>query len=152
MNFYGVGVKLGGYSDFPKDILQECLHNNIWYMGFHEGCKTEYEQLIQTMQPGDVLYAKSLHQSWKEEMRLKAIGIVTADPLPNNYQHFCGVSVIWITIFEPNVNLKYLNLNFIEKINRRNTVFLETDKRIIEEIKRLMKYNAKEDNFHAESE
>lgn len=139
MKFYGVGVKLGGHTSKSKDILDECIKNDVWYMGFDEGEKENYEELIANIHKGDVIYAKSLHQTWKEEMRIKAIGIVTDAPLPNGYNSVSSLSVLWIRKFEPNINLKCLEMSFIEGINRRNTIFQETDPQIIKEVLRLIK-------------
>ncbi|WP_303824681.1 hypothetical protein [Ruminococcus flavefaciens] len=139
MKFYGVGVKLGAYTDNPIDILQECIDNNVWYMGFEKDVKPNYESVIADIQKGDVVFAKSLHQATKNEMKIKAIGIVTDEPMPASYSVNTGLSVLWIKSFSPPINLAYMNINFIENINRRNTVFLETDERIIEEINRIIK-------------
>lgn len=138
MNFYGVGVKLGGHTPESEDILQECIDNNVWYMGFRAGEKPEFEKLISQVKKGDIIFAKSLHQAWKDEMRIKAIGFVTDEPLPDGYKEYSSISVRWFKKFEPSINFEYLGMNFIEGINRRNTIFQEENTKIISEVKKLM--------------
>jgi len=139
MKFYGVGVKLGAYTSEPKDILQECIENNVWYMGFNKDVKPSYEEIISNVQVGDLIFAKSLHQATKDEMRIKAIGIVVDNPLTENYNNHTSLSVLWIRKFSPPVNLSYLKMNFLKNVNRRNTIFQEIDSIIIDEILKLIK-------------
>lgn len=139
MKFYGVGVKLGATTENPINILDECIERDIWYMGFKEGEKENYEDIISHIKVGDIIFAKSLHQATKEQMKIKAVGFVTDKMIPDEFRVNQCIAVYWFKRFEPYVNLKYMGINFITGINRRNTIFEETDDRIIKQIIRLSK-------------
>ena len=85
MDFYGVGVRLGGKGE--NSIFMNCIKHKCWYMGFSQGFNERYDKIIEQVQYGDIVFAKSYlvaNNQREAEMRIEAIGIVTGKDLPED--------------------------------------------------------------------
>ena len=48
MDFYGVGVRLGGKGE--NSIFMNCIKHKCWYMGFSQGFNERYDKIIEQVQ------------------------------------------------------------------------------------------------------
>lgn len=141
MDFYSVGVKLGG----TDDMWELFSDRNCWFMGYHEDEKPRLDKQAKAVKIGDILIAKAYGTTNQSNYFVRAIGIVTStnkpDDIPEKYKDRLGFSVIWIKYFEKAIPLS------AKEYNRGGvhtyTIYHETNEKIISKIKEIMKYEYK---------
>lgn len=141
MNFYGVGTVFGGKGENEIEKLDDFLKNGFWCMGFTNQDRPKYVELIEQIQVGDIIIAKSY--GLNATYYVKALGIVTntkkPENIPDEYLSKSGVSVTWIKCFKPYIQLN--GNNFTVGGNRPRTIYREENEENISVIMRLMKYD-----------
>lgn len=149
MNFYGVGVMLGGFGTDPYDIMPICKEHGFWYMDFNKDKlpdKLEFiemlEETIENIQVGDIIFAKGFHFSSPRKLYIRAIGRVTSkempDDIPSELKNKSGVSVSWEKYYENRICLEssdtFMSEGFVKgcdkEHNRCNTIFEETNEQM----------------------
>lgn len=157
MNFYGVGVMLGGFGTDPEDIMYVCKEHGFWYMGWD---KDEFpnkrkniemmEETIANVHVGDIVFAKAFHFASPRKMYIRAIGRVNSLEMPKDISYElnqkCGFSVLWKKCYEHRICLEssddFMPQGFIEGCdkshNRCNTIFEETNEQIKQRIMDLL--------------
>lgn len=142
MNFYGVGVRFGGKGE--NSILANCIKYNCWYMGFSQGDKEKYDELIEKAECGDIVFAKSYllgnHQR-DVEMRIEAIGIITGKGLPEDIakDYKMGFSVSWVKVFDEPVSLTTSEITLGGR--KPDTIYHEKDENMNKLILNMMNVN-----------
>lgn len=140
MNYYGVGVKLGGGGKTPVDIFNECLENGIWYMGFPNGAKLNFEKLIENICVGDIVIAKAYATPSQRYYYVRGIGIVVNKKITNAaYADKQGFDVIWFKNFQTPIHL--LAKNYKRGTFHTSTIFHETNTAMIAKIQEMMRYD-----------
>lgn len=143
MAIWGVGAKFGSWDSKLDDFIRE----HFWCTGYTESEKPKIYDTIKSIDIGDIIYVKSLPIN-SNNMRVWAIGIVT-DEFKNSNSHTgfenCHneIGVKWIipdlnevsTGKEPltqiEINDQYIN-------ERKNTIFKEYNREIIEKIVKII--------------
>jgi len=148
MKFYGVGVKLDGFGNNPRDILLDCLEYGFWCMG-HDNHE-KYEELISTAKNGDVVVAKAFYFGNPRDFCIRAIGFIMDTSIPENvpedYKGKQGFTVEWTTVFPENLHLlssdKFMPDGFMKGMSKDNsragTIYQETDGDMILKIVEVM--------------
>ena len=144
MNFYGVGVKW----DRTNDKLPDYLTYGFWCMGYWSNERPVYDELIQSIRTGDVVFAKSYVPEQHDKLYIRAIGFVSDKEIPNKlpeeYSGKCGFSVNWTTLFEPHIILEptpdFMPNGFMKEVGnlRTRTIFRETNDTMLLKIIKLM--------------
>lgn len=146
MDFYGVGVRLGGKGE--NSILANCIKYNCWYMGFSQGYNERYDKIIKQVQYGDIVFAKSYlvaHHQREAEMRIEAIGIVTGKDLSEDIakDYKMGFSVSWVKVFDEPISF---TANEIALGGRKpDTIYHENDTNMKELILDIMRIDFDEE-------
>ncbi|MGN0612465.1 MAG: hypothetical protein ACI4JB_01055 [Porcipelethomonas sp.] len=145
MNFYGVGVRFGKSNS--GSILDKCLSENCWYMGFTRGENARYDKLIENVTSGDIVFVKSYPQGIGAEFKIEAVGIVTEKKLPEKIRqdYEMGFSVIWFKVFEFPISFTSKEVKLGGR--KPDTIYHEKDEDMIEKIKEIMKYNYREERL-----
>ena len=140
MDFYGVGVRLGGKGE--NSIFMNCIKHKCWYMGFSQGFNERYDKIIEQVQYGDIVFAKSYlvaNNQREAEMRIEAIGIVTGKDLPEDIakDYKMGFSVSWIKLF--NEPISFTANEIAIGCRKPDTIYHENDKNMKELILDMMR-------------
>ena len=122
MAWYGVGTRYGGFEE------QFFFEGDSWKNGYCRFQKENYDELINEIQIGDVLVAKS-HGFSSNPFIVEAVGIVIG--LSDKSKKHDELKVAWIKKFDEPV--RYLEKGFVGG-NRVNTIFRIDNPDLIKDI------------------
>ena len=139
MEFYGVGVKFGGVDD----MLPLFLEKDCWFMGYLDGEKPRLDKQIESVNEGDILFAKAYGATAQSHFLIRAIGIVASKDKPLNipaeYKDRPGFSVIWIKYFEEPIRLSAGEYD--RGGIHTSTIYHERNDKFKYAVKEMMKYD-----------
>ena len=140
MNFYGLGVKYGKVDDKSSDFFKY----NFWTTGWKADDKKEYQKLILDAAVGDIVFVKSFTQYYPEKMHIKAFGIIKSKVLPENipeeYKGSMGFEIVWLKVLDEDYIYETGNSLMPNHTDRLNSIYIETDEKLKEELWNLLDY------------
>ncbi len=91
---------IGAYYDSDKS--DDFINNNVACIGWDEKSAPALHKMISSIKMGDIIYIKS-YVTQKQQLLIKAIGIVTSTAIsnPNDSNLGMGVTVKWDKRFSP---------------------------------------------------
>lgn len=130
MSVYGMGSLFCG----TKEQLDNFVNEGFVCIGWKKEDKPELYAILNNIKIGDIIYIKALPLSSKT-MRIKAVGIVTAEPKNTNTHN--GYEEC-----ENEIGVKWLNSDINKLIDvddgnlnaRKGSVFVETNSEYIKKI------------------
>ena len=130
MSVYGMGSLFGA----TEEQLGNFVSEGFACIGWKKKEKPELYEILNSIKIGDIIYIKALPFNSKS-MKIKAVGIVTAEPKNTNTHHGyeeCEneIGVKWL---KSNIN-KSINIDDSNINKRKGSLFIETNTDYIDKI------------------